>query len=179
MGKRSPNPRLAKTHRNYTVGEIAALYNVHKNTVLAWRDAGLSPIADRRKPLVFLGTELSASLKPGARRICARSARPNLLRRLPRRERAGVWRGGIPAPDASLWQSPRSLPDLFAPHLSACFTLEPGGCSGSIERHVHGCPPEHKRCTDPSVNSDFELVARNEEPQSGKRTNETRSISPF
>jgi hypothetical protein len=63
MGKRSPNPRLAKTHRNYTVGEIAALYKVHKNTVLAWRDAGLTPIADRRKPLVFLGAELSAFLK--------------------------------------------------------------------------------------------------------------------
>jgi hypothetical protein len=62
MGKRSPNPRLAKTHRNYTVGEIAALYKVHKNTVLAWRNAGLTPIADRRKPLLFLGAELSAFL---------------------------------------------------------------------------------------------------------------------
>jgi hypothetical protein len=59
MGKRSPNPRLAKTHRNYTVGEIAALYKVHKNTVLAWRGAGLTPIADRRKPLLFLGADLS------------------------------------------------------------------------------------------------------------------------
>jgi hypothetical protein len=67
MGKRSPNPRLAKTHRNYTVGEIAALYQVHKNTVLAWRDAGLTPIADRRKPLLFLGADLSALL--GKRRL--------------------------------------------------------------------------------------------------------------
>jgi hypothetical protein len=67
MGKRSPNPRLAKTHRNYTVGEIAALYKVRKNTVLAWRDAGLTPIADRRKPLLFLGADLSAFL--GKRRL--------------------------------------------------------------------------------------------------------------
>jgi hypothetical protein len=63
MGKRSPNPRLAKTHRNYSVGELAALYKVHKNTVLAWRDAGLIPIADRRKPLVFLGAEVTIFLR--------------------------------------------------------------------------------------------------------------------
>ena len=60
MGKRSPNPRLPKRNRNYSVGEIAALYKVHKNTVLAWRHAGLAAIADRRKPLLFLGAELSA-----------------------------------------------------------------------------------------------------------------------
>jgi Helix-turn-helix domain len=63
MGKRSPNPRLAKKDRNYSVHEVAALYKVHKNTVLAWRDAGLVPIADRRKPLLFLGSELSEFLE--------------------------------------------------------------------------------------------------------------------
>jgi hypothetical protein len=63
MGKCSPNPRLAKKDRNYSVGEVAALYKVHKNTVLAWRDAGLAPIADRRKPLLFLGSELSDFLQ--------------------------------------------------------------------------------------------------------------------
>jgi len=67
MGKRPPNPRLAKMYRNYTVGEIAALYLVHKNTVLAWRDAGLAPIDDRRKPLLFLGRDLAAFL--AARRV--------------------------------------------------------------------------------------------------------------
>jgi hypothetical protein len=68
MGKRSPNPRLAKTHRNYTVGEIAALYKVHKNTVLAWRGAGLTPIADGRKPLLFLGADLSDFLEAKRRK---------------------------------------------------------------------------------------------------------------
>ena len=63
MGKRLPNPKLAKKHRNYSVSEIAALYKVHKNTVLAWREAGLAPIDDRRKPLLFLGTALSAFLE--------------------------------------------------------------------------------------------------------------------
>jgi hypothetical protein len=72
MGKRSPNPRRAKRDRNYSVGEVATLYKVHKNTVLAWRDAGLAPIADRRKPLLFLGSELSAFLE--ARR--AKNKRP-------------------------------------------------------------------------------------------------------
>src|SRR5271166_4128350 len=63
MGKRSPNPRLAKKDRNYSVGEVAALYKVHKNTVLAWRDAGLAPISDRRRPLLFLGSELADFLE--------------------------------------------------------------------------------------------------------------------
>jgi hypothetical protein len=63
VGKRSPNPRIAKKNRNYSVGEIAALYKVHKNTVLAWRDAGLATIDDRRKPLLVLGAGLSAFLE--------------------------------------------------------------------------------------------------------------------
>ncbi len=32
MRKRRPNPRLAKIHRNYSVEEIATLYDIHKNT---------------------------------------------------------------------------------------------------------------------------------------------------
>ena len=67
MGKRTPNPRLAKTYRTYTVDEIATLYGVHKNTVLGWRDAGLEPIDDHRKPLLFLGRVLADFL--AARRV--------------------------------------------------------------------------------------------------------------
>jgi len=49
-------------YRNYSVAEIAAMYDIHKNTVLVWRKAGLEPIDDRRKPLLFLGVALSAFL---------------------------------------------------------------------------------------------------------------------
>jgi hypothetical protein len=61
MGKRTPNPRLVKVHRNYSVGDIAALFNIHKNTVRAWQKSGLQPI-DTRRPVVFLGRTLAAFL---------------------------------------------------------------------------------------------------------------------
>ncbi len=36
MGKRLPNPRLAKIHRSYTVEETANQFGIHKNTVGNW-----------------------------------------------------------------------------------------------------------------------------------------------
>ena len=62
MGKRLPNPRLAKLHRSYTVDEIARLYAVHRNTVRAWIKAGLL-IVDDRRPMLVLGRDLHAFLK--------------------------------------------------------------------------------------------------------------------
>ena len=39
---RNLNPNRAKIHRNYTVGEVASLLNIHKNTVRAWiKDVGI------------------------------------------------------------------------------------------------------------------------------------------
>lgn len=51
------NPNRAKINRNYTVNEIAILYDVHKNTVCAWVKAGL-PVCDDQKPMLILGYEL-------------------------------------------------------------------------------------------------------------------------
>ena len=62
MGKRHPNPRLAKIHRNYTVEEIARLFGVHRNTVREWIKRGL-PTSDDQRPTLVLGRDLVAFLK--------------------------------------------------------------------------------------------------------------------
>ncbi len=62
MGKRRPNHRQVKVHRNYTVEEIASLFGVHKNTVREWIKAGL-PVLDDRRPMLILGQELAAFLQ--------------------------------------------------------------------------------------------------------------------
>ena len=62
MGKRHPNPRLVKIHRNYSVEEVALLLGVHKNTVSAWIKQGLPAIDDKR-PMLILGRDLSHFLQ--------------------------------------------------------------------------------------------------------------------
>jgi hypothetical protein len=57
-----PNPRLAKTHRSYTVEEVATLFGVHRNTVRAWVKAGLQTV-DNRRPTLVLGSHLSSFLR--------------------------------------------------------------------------------------------------------------------
>jgi hypothetical protein len=61
MAKRL-NPNLAKIHRNYTVEEVAKLFNVHKNTVRLWIKDGLA-INDDKRPLLILGVELKQFLQ--------------------------------------------------------------------------------------------------------------------
>jgi hypothetical protein len=61
MGYRHPNPRLAKTHRSYSVEEISRLFAVHKNTVRAWLRQGLKAI-DGQRPTLVRGEELSRFL---------------------------------------------------------------------------------------------------------------------
>lgn len=60
--KRHPNHRLVKSHRSYTVGEIASLFTIHKNTVRRWFHGGLQAIDDRR-PILTLGRNLIAFLE--------------------------------------------------------------------------------------------------------------------
>lgn len=61
MSKRRQNPRLAKIARNYTVEEVASLYDIHRNTVRQWIKQGL-PVCDDRRPLLILGSHLSTFL---------------------------------------------------------------------------------------------------------------------
>jgi hypothetical protein len=62
MKKRHPNHRIVKSHRNYSVHEIAQLFEMHKNTVRAWIKAGLETIDDRR-PILILGPQLISFLR--------------------------------------------------------------------------------------------------------------------
>ncbi|MEE9910240.1 MAG: helix-turn-helix domain-containing protein [Deltaproteobacteria bacterium] len=62
MKKRRPNPRLVKIHRNYSIEEIAKLFDIHKNTVRHWLKNGLITIDDKR-PLVILGRVLADFLQ--------------------------------------------------------------------------------------------------------------------
>jgi hypothetical protein len=62
MAKRRPNYRRVKIHRSYTVEEIACLFRIHKNTVLAWVKAGL-PTSYGKRPLLILGNDLAAFLQ--------------------------------------------------------------------------------------------------------------------
>jgi hypothetical protein len=73
MGKRFPNHRLVKIHRNYTVEEIAALLGKHENTVRAWLKDGLCPI-DKSRPTLVHGRVLMAFLK--SRRLAGKRPCP-------------------------------------------------------------------------------------------------------
>jgi hypothetical protein len=56
------NPNLVKLHRTYDVPELARCCQVHKNTVLNWRKAGLVPI-DGGKPILFHGSAVREFLR--------------------------------------------------------------------------------------------------------------------
>lgn len=62
MCLRRKTVRRAKSHRNYTIQEIAELRAVHPNTVTGWINSGLRVIDDNR-PKLILGRELNAFLE--------------------------------------------------------------------------------------------------------------------
>lgn len=62
MRKRRPNHQLVKTHRSYTVEEVARLFGTHKNTVRTWVKAGL-PTCDSKRPTLILGRDLAVYLQ--------------------------------------------------------------------------------------------------------------------
>ena len=69
MGASLPNHRLVKSNRSYNIEEIARLFKIHKNTVLAWQKVGLSTI-DQHRPFLICGDVLVDFLK--ARRAAAK-----------------------------------------------------------------------------------------------------------
>jgi hypothetical protein len=71
------NHNLIKIHRSYTVEELAAVFGVHKNTVVGWVKNGL-PCLKERRPFLVLGIEAREYLK--AERIAKKkTCKPNEL----------------------------------------------------------------------------------------------------
>lgn len=65
-----------KSHRSYTLEELATLIGCHRNTARAWMKHGLRPLNDGRRPLLFHGGSAKEFLK--ARRAKAqRPCRPH------------------------------------------------------------------------------------------------------
>jgi hypothetical protein len=62
MSRRRLNPNLIKLHRTYDIPELARCCRVHKNTVLHWRQSGLTPI-DGSRPILFHGSTVREFLK--------------------------------------------------------------------------------------------------------------------
>lgn len=63
MGRRYPNHQRVKSHRNYSVEEVATLFSIHKNTVRGWIKAGGLPTCDDKRPILILGCDLKAFLR--------------------------------------------------------------------------------------------------------------------
>jgi len=63
MAKRHPNHNHVKSHRSYTVEEIARLFGIHKHTVRNWVNKDGLEVIDRKRPMVIHGQDLRAFIK--------------------------------------------------------------------------------------------------------------------
>ena len=92
MPARRANPNRVKVHYSYTVGELAACLEVHKNTVRNWQRKGLEAL-DGQRPVLFHGATVRAFLK-SQRTSRKRPRAPGTLYclpcRLPRRPAIGM-----------------------------------------------------------------------------------------
>jgi len=77
MSPRRLNPRLAKSHRSYTIEEVAEIFLVHKNSVRRWIASGL-PVIDKRRPILIHGRDLSQFLA-SRRRQSKQPCRPGQI----------------------------------------------------------------------------------------------------
>jgi hypothetical protein len=66
MGKRHPNWRRIKTHRTYSINNLARELSVHENTIRNWIRDGLLTV-DGKRPYLFRGAVVIDFLR--ARRI--------------------------------------------------------------------------------------------------------------
>lgn len=55
------NPNRVKQSRSYTIGELAGLLGVHKNSIRHWQCTGLRPV-DGNRPILFHGADVKSFL---------------------------------------------------------------------------------------------------------------------
>jgi excisionase family DNA binding protein len=149
------DPRLAKSHRTYTVEEVARLFGVHRHTVRTWLKAGLLAIDDRR-PILILGLELRRFLEsrraarkrptPPGMIYCLRCREPRppaggIADYQPRSAGAGDLIGICPVCEAMLYRRVN-----FA---------KLGAVRGPLEVRVTQADSRISDCTSPSLNHDF------------------------
>lgn len=150
-----PNPRLAKIHRNYSVDEIARLYEVHRNTVRAWIKRGLRTV-DERRPVLVLGRDLVDYLqqrRAANKRPCGLDEIFCLRCREPRvpMDRLVAYRPLTPSQGNLVGRCGRCMAGLFRraslaklPQIEAVLTVT----RAQGEEHIDESPI-------PSLNSDF------------------------
>ena len=156
MGKRHPNHRLVKIHRNYTVEEIASLFGIHKNTVRGWVKAGL-PTCDDKRPMLILGRDLAAFLQ--ARRTknkqtcqpgeiyCVRCRAPKMP--------AGDMAEYLPS-NREVREPEGDLPGLRFHDEPARQHGQAGASSRENGHHVSASTGQVSESNQPTVNSDLE-----------------------
>ena len=92
MPSRRVNPNRVKLHRSYSVTELAACLDVHKNTVRHWQAHGLEPV-EPRKPYLFQGAttrEFLAKRNASRKRPCQLGTLYCLRCRMPRPPALGM-----------------------------------------------------------------------------------------
>jgi transposase-like protein len=145
VGNRHPNPRLVKLHRNYSVEEIARLFDLHKNTVRHWLKQGLAAIDDRRPRLVPRQQPFAVPAGAPAEGQAAMRAGTNLLRRVPRPQSAGRADGRMHPHRTPDGESARHLPPLRPAHLPPRQSRENRCRARRTGDHVHAAALTHKR----------------------------------
>lgn len=159
MGRRHPNHRLVKIHRNYTIGETATLFRVHKQTVRNWITRGL-PTIDTKRPTLILGTDLADFLSarrqrrkqtcPSGHMFCLRCKAPKepaggMVDYIPMSDTSGNLRGICPTCDRLIHRRV-NLAKIDGIRGGMTITFP------QARLHIGGC-------LQPSVNCDFDTGA--------------------
>ncbi len=152
MGKRHPNPQLVKSHRTYSVEEIARLLDVHKNTVRGWVKQGLQSV-DEQRPAIFHGPVLVAFLqrrRASAKRPCPAGHIYCLPCRAPKAP-AGNMAEFVPVSDAT--GNLRGIcPDCDRLIHRRANRTKIGAIQGNLEITFAGASPRIREMITPSVN---------------------------
>ena len=163
MSKRYPNHRLVKSHRCYTVGKVASLLHIHKNTVRGWIKAGL-PTSDDKRPILILGRHLAAFLQASRARskhtcqpgelYCVRCRAPKFP--------AGAMADYVPVTDK--FGNLKAICSDCASIMNRCVSMAKlGQVRGKMDIAFPQALQRLTECKQPTVNSDLEQETSNDD----------------